>query len=80
MDLEDAGCHVKYLIRDRDGKYPAMFHAILAQAGITVVLSGIQVPRMNPIMERWVRTCRRETAGPHTDPEPAASTACAARV
>ncbi|UWZ39462.1 integrase core domain-containing protein [Dactylosporangium roseum] len=60
MDLEDAGCNVKYLIRDRDGKYPAMFDAILADAGIKVVLSGIQVPRMNAIMERWVRTCRRE--------------------
>jgi hypothetical protein len=22
MDLDDAGCRVKYLIRDRDGKYP----------------------------------------------------------
>ena len=60
MDLEDAGCQVKYLIRDRDGKYPGMCDAILADAGINVVLSGIQVPRMNAIMERWVRTCRRE--------------------
>jgi transposase InsO family protein len=60
MDLHDAGCTVKYLIRDRDGKYPAMFDAILADAGITAVLSGLQVPRMNAIMERWVRTCRRE--------------------
>jgi hypothetical protein len=25
MDLEDAGCRVKYLIRDRDGKYPHLF-------------------------------------------------------
>jgi putative transposase len=24
------------------------------------VLSGIQMPRMNAIMERWVQTCRRE--------------------
>jgi len=60
MDLEDAGCQVKYLIRDRDGKYPDMFNAILADARIAVVLSGVQVPRMNAIMERWVRTCRRE--------------------
>ena len=60
MDIEDAGSHVKYLIRDRDGKYPGMFDWILADAGITVVLSGIHTPRMNAIMERWVRTCRRE--------------------
>ena len=25
MDLDDAGCPVKYLIRDRDGMYPARF-------------------------------------------------------
>ena len=60
MDLEDAGCRVKYLIRDRDGTYPALLDAILADAGITVVLSGVQIPRMNAVMERWVRSCRRE--------------------
>ena len=37
-----------------------MFDAILTDSGITVVRSGVQVPRMNAIMERWVRTCRRE--------------------
>jgi transposase InsO family protein len=25
-----------------------------------VVLSGVRMPRMNSIMERWVQTCRRE--------------------
>ena len=60
MDLQDSGHHVKYLIRDRDGKYPALFDAILADAGIAIVRSGIQMPRMNSIMERWVLTCRRE--------------------
>ncbi|MBX7270121.1 integrase core domain-containing protein [Micromonospora sp. Llam7] len=60
MDLEDTGCRVKYLIRDRDGKYPALFDTIMADAGITVVRTGVQVPRMNAIMERWIRTCRRE--------------------
>ncbi len=60
MDLEDAGTTASYLIRDRDGKFPALFDAVLADAGIKVVLSGIQTPRMNSIMERWVRTCRHE--------------------
>jgi transposase InsO family protein len=60
MDLEDAGCTVRYLIRDRDGKYPGMYDQVLTDAGITVVRSGVHVPRMNSIMERWVRTCRRE--------------------
>jgi len=51
---------VKHLIRDRDRKCPALFDAVLTDAGITVVLSGVQMPRMNAVMERWVRTCRRQ--------------------
>ncbi|MDQ1042275.1 integrase core domain-containing protein [Streptomyces sp. V4I2] len=39
---------------------PALFDAILADAGIEVVLSGVRLPRMNSTMERWVQTCRRE--------------------
>jgi transposase InsO family protein len=42
------------------GLIEGVFDAILADAGINVVPSGIQVPRTNAIMERWVRTCRRE--------------------
>lgn len=60
MDLRDAGADIRYLIRDRDAKYPALFDQILADAGIEVVLTGIRMPRMNAIMERWVQTCRRE--------------------
>jgi len=60
MDLEDAGCRARLLIRDRDGKSPALFDAILADAGIEVVLSGVRMPRMNSIMERWAQTCRHE--------------------
>jgi putative transposase len=60
MDLEDAGCRARFLIRDRDGKYPALFDAVLKDAGVEVVLSGVQMPRMNAVMERWVLTCRRE--------------------
>jgi putative transposase len=32
MDLEDAGCRARYLIRDRDSKFPALFDTILADA------------------------------------------------
>jgi len=60
MDLEDAGSRARFLIRDRDGKFLGPFDAILADAGIEVVLSGVQMPRMNSIMERWVQRCRYE--------------------
>jgi putative transposase len=60
MDPGDAGYRARFLIRDRDGKYPAPFDAILADAGIEVVLSGAQMPGMNSITERRVQTCRHE--------------------
>jgi hypothetical protein len=47
MDLEDTGCRARFLIRDRDGKYPALFDTVLNDAGIETVLSGVQMPRMN---------------------------------
>ncbi|MEV4895396.1 integrase core domain-containing protein [Nonomuraea sp. NPDC055795] len=60
MDLEDAGCRARFLIRDRDAKFPALIDEILADVSIQTVLTGIRMPRMNSIMERWVQTCRRE--------------------
>ncbi|MGI5506322.1 hypothetical protein [Lentzea sp. CA-135723] len=62
MDLEDADIRtrVRFLIRDRYGKYPALVDDILGGAGITTILTGVPVPRMNAIMERWVKTLRGE--------------------
>jgi transposase InsO family protein len=60
MDLEEAGARVRYLIRDRDAKFPALFDRILTDTGIEIVLTGVRMPRMNSIMERWVQTCRHE--------------------
>jgi transposase InsO family protein len=66
---------VQYLIRDRDGKYPARFDTVLADAGINVVLSGVRMPCMNAVRERWMRTCRRELLDPDFDLQPAAPAA-----
>jgi hypothetical protein len=58
MDLQDAGCQARYVIRDRDGKFPELFDTILADAGIEVVLSGIRIPRMNSGPDHGARDCR----------------------
>jgi putative transposase len=60
MDLQDTGSRARFLIQDRDGKFPDVFDDVLKDAGIEIVLSGVQMPRMNSIMERWVQTCRHE--------------------
>ncbi|MFE2738094.1 hypothetical protein [Streptomyces sp. NPDC059349] len=59
-DVQDVGIRGKFLIRDRDTKYPALIDEILADAGIRTVLPGVRMPRMNSITERWVCTLRRE--------------------
>lgn len=48
MDLEDAGTAVTFLIRDRDAKYPALIDAVLADAGIRTVLTGVRIPTSSP--------------------------------
>jgi transposase InsO family protein len=60
MYLEDAGGRARFLIRDRDSKFTAAFDAVLADAGLAVVKSGVRMPRMNSVMERWIQTRRRE--------------------
>jgi putative transposase len=60
MDLQDSGVRVKYLIRDHDARYPAALDALLADEGIETVKTGVRMPRMNSIMERWIRSCREE--------------------
>ncbi|GAA2436477.1 hypothetical protein GCM10010191_59050 [Actinomadura vinacea] len=42
------------------GKFPELFDAVQADAGIQVVLTGVRMSRMKAVMERWVQTCRRE--------------------
>jgi len=72
MDLEDSGnpTRVRFLIRDRDAKYPALIGEILSSAGITTVLTGIRMPRMNAIIERWAKTLRAELLDRTPDLEP----------
>jgi transposase InsO family protein len=60
MDLHDAGTTATFLLRDRDTKFTAAFDAVLTDAAIQIVTTGIRIPRMNSIMERWIQTCRRE--------------------
>ncbi|MCF3133192.1 transposase [Streptomyces olivochromogenes] len=60
MDLKDAGSTARFLIRDRDSKLTAAFDALMADTGLTVVATGIRMPPMNSLMERWIQTCRRE--------------------
>ncbi|MGH3287676.1 MAG: hypothetical protein ACRDPD_23765, partial [Streptosporangiaceae bacterium] len=60
MNLEDAGTRVKFVLHDRDVSFTQAFEAVFQAAGIRLIRSAVQAPRMNSIMERWVGSCRRE--------------------
>ena len=60
MDLDDAGIQVKFVLHDRDASFTTAFDAVFRAAGVRVIRSAVQAPRMNSIMERWIGSCRRE--------------------
>jgi len=60
MDLEDAGTRAKFVLHDRDTSFTATFDSVFQAAGSRVIRSAVQAPRMNPVMERWIGSCRRE--------------------
>jgi hypothetical protein len=59
MDLQEAGCRARFVIRDRDGKYPSCSTPC---CGTRDRGSAQRHPdgRMNSITDWWVQTCRRE--------------------
>jgi transposase InsO family protein len=60
MELDDHNRPVRFLIHDRDAKFPRAFDALLASENIKVIRTPVQTPNANAHMERWVGTVRRE--------------------
>ena len=65
MDLGERAGSFKFLIRDRDNKFTALFDEAFHAEGIRIVRTAAQAPRMNAIMERWVGSVRRELLDQH---------------
>jgi putative transposase len=64
MDLADTRTRVTFVLRDRDASVTAASGAVFQAAGVRIVRSAVQAPRMNSVMGRWIGGCRRELLDP----------------
>jgi putative transposase len=60
MELDDHDRQVRFLIHDRDRKFPRAFDALLAGEKIKVIRTPVRAPNANAHMERLVGSIRRE--------------------
>jgi putative transposase len=60
MELDDRDGKARFLIHDRDAKFPRAFDSLLGSEKIKVIHTPIQAPNANAHMERWVGGVRRE--------------------
>jgi putative transposase len=60
MDLGERATQFRFVIRDRDSKFTAMFDQVLAGSGVRIIKTPVWSPRANSFAERYVGTLRRE--------------------
>jgi putative transposase len=60
MQLDDHERQVRFLIHDRDTKFPRAFDVLLGSEKIKVIRTPVRAPNANAHIERWLGSVRRE--------------------
>jgi transposase InsO family protein len=60
MDLGEHATQFKFLIRDRDSKFTAVFDEVLVGNCMRIIKTPVRSPKANSFAERYVGTLRRE--------------------
>jgi transposase InsO family protein len=60
MELDDRARQMRFLVHDRDAKFPHAFDALFVGEKIRVIRTPVRAPNANTYMERWVGSIRRE--------------------
>lgn len=60
MSRDELAERIKFVLRDRDSKFTAVFDEVFRSLDAEVLLAPILAPRANAIMEHWIGSCRRE--------------------
>ncbi len=59
-ELQDGRVSARFLIHDRDTKFPAAFDPVFTSEDVTIIRTPVRAPNATPFAERWIRSVREE--------------------